>query len=132
VLDFVLFRSGGTRHWTQRSRFIGFLDLGRRFRVRSVLVVLLDLLADPLEHQISGDGVVESLGKLLAVPDEELLIGQDRFGRVKVNVHLVLAGDQVLRLGRIGRIDVAHPVGLGSVVAIDVIKHFAIVVHLNE
>lgn len=113
------------------NRFTGFLHLWLLFRVRSVLVILLDLLPYPLQHQVTGDGIVEPLCKLLAVPDEQLLVGQDRFRRVKVNVHLVLAGDQILRLGRIGRIHVAHPVGLGRVVSVDVIKHFAVVVHLQ-
>ena len=110
-------------------RFRRLLDLWRLLRVGPV--VLLDLLPYPLQHQVSGDGIVEPLGKLLAVPDQELLVGQDRLGRVKVNVHLVLAGDEVLRLGRVGRIDVSHPVGLGRVVSVDVVKDFAVVVHLG-
>ena len=97
-----------------------------------IFVFRLDLLAYPLEHEVAGDGVVEPLGKLAAVPDEELLVGQDGFGGVEINVGLVLAGDEVLRLGRVGRIDVAHPVGLGRVVAVNVVKHLAVVVHLKR
>ena len=55
---------------------------------------------------------------------------KDRFGSVEINVHLVLTGDQVLRLGRISRVHVAHPVGFRRIVAINIIKHFAIVVNL--
>ena len=76
----------------------------------------------PLKHEIPGDGVIEPLGKLPAVPDQQLLMGQDRFRRVEVNVHFVLAGDEVLRLAGVGRIDVSHPVGLVDVVSVDVVE----------
>ena len=85
-----------------------------------------------MEHKVAGDGVVEPLGELAAVPDEQLLIGKDRFGGVEVDVHLVLAGDQVLGLAGVGRIDVAHPVGFVDVVAVDVVEQFAVVVHLES
>ena len=92
---------------------------------------MIELKLIPLKHEVAGDGVVEPFGELTAVPDEEFLIGQDRLGGVEVNVHFVLTCDQVLRLGRIGRIDVAHPVSLVHVVAVDVVEQFAVVVHLH-
>ena len=66
------------------------------------------------------------------VPDEELLIGQDGLDGVEVDVHFVLTGDEVLRLAGVGRMDVAHPVGLAGVVAVDVVEEFVVVVHLRS
>lgn len=44
--------------------------------------------------------------------------------------HLVLAGDEVLGLGAVGRVDVTHPVGSAGVVAVDVVVQLISAIHL--
>ena len=55
---------------------------------------------------------MEALGELGAVPHQELSAGGNWPHRVEVDLHAVLARSQVLLAGRVGWVDVAHPVGL--------------------
>jgi hypothetical protein len=45
--------------------------------------------------------------------------------------YLVLAGYEILRLGRVGWVDVPHPIGLGDVTTVYVIVQFVVLVNLD-
>lgn len=61
----------------------------------------------------------EPLGKLLAVPHQQLLTGLHWSDGVEVDVPAILACHQVLFGQRAGWIDVAHPVASLDVIAIN-------------
>lgn len=52
-------------------------------------------LTYPLQHKFSCQRVVKPLGKLSAVPHQQLLVRQDRFDGVEVDVHLSTHRGQV-------------------------------------
>lgn len=74
----------------------------------------------------------EPLGKLLAVPHQQLLIGFHRSDGVEVDVSAVLACHQVLFDWGAGRVDVAHPVAPVDIIAINEILKLPTVVNLKE
>lgn len=74
----------------------------------------------------------EPLGKLLAVPDQQLLIGLHRSNGVEVDVPAVLARHQVLFGQRPGRVDVTHPVAPVDVIAVNKVLELLIAVNLQE
>lgn len=47
-----------------------------------------------------------------------------------MTTYLILAGYEVLRLGRISRVHVTHPVGSGCVVAVYVVVQLIFFIHL--
>lgn len=61
----------------------------------------------------------EPLGKLVAVPYEQLLVGFHRLDGVKVNVAVVLASHQVLFSQGVSWVDISHPVASVDVITID-------------
>lgn len=61
----------------------------------------------------------QSLGELLAVPHQQLLIGLHRPDGVEVDVVSILTRHQVLFGQRARRVDVAHPVAAPNVIAVD-------------
>ena len=81
----------------------------------------LNLLTNLLEHQLSAERVVEAVGKLATVPDEELRVGANRANSVEINCFPHLTSDQILRARRVGRVDVAHPIRLVGVGAVHVV-----------
>lgn len=84
-----------------------------------VLLVILDLAA-------------EALGELLAVPDQQLLLGLHRFHGVEEDVPAVLAGHQVL-LGQGARwVNKAHPVAVVHVIAVNKVKKLTSRVNLSR
>lgn len=60
----------------------------------------------------------EPLGKLLAVPDQQLLFGLHWSDGVEINVSAVLTRNQVLFSQRAGRVDVTHPIASVDIIAI--------------
>lgn len=74
----------------------------------------------------------EPLGKLLAIPHQQLLVGLHRPDGVKVDVPAVLARHQVLFGQRTGRVDVTHPVAPVDVVAIDEVLKLTVAVNLQK
>lgn len=57
--------------------------------------------------------------KVPTIPHKQLLVGRNGLNGVEVDVHPILARSQVLLLGRVRRIHVAHPVAFLLVKAID-------------
>ncbi len=74
----------------------------------------------------------EPLGKLLAVPHQQLLIGLYWSDGVEVDVPAVLARHQVLFGQRAGRVDVTHPVAPVDVIAINEVLKLPTAVNLQE
>lgn len=74
----------------------------------------------------------ESLGKLLAVPHQQLLFGLHWSDGVKVDVPAILACHQVLFGQRACWVDVSHPVAPVDVIAIDEVLKLPTAVNLNQ
>lgn len=74
----------------------------------------------------------EPLSKLLAVPNQQLLLGLHGPDGVEVDVPAVLAGHQVLLGQTASRVHVTHPVALVDIVAIDEVLKFAAAVNLQN
>ena len=64
----------------------------------------------------------QSLGELLTVPDQQLLLRLHRLHGVEVDVLAVLAGHQVLFGQRARRVDETHPVAVAHVMAVDKVE----------
>lgn len=60
----------------------------------------------------------EPLGKLLAVPDQQLLFGFHWSDSVEINVPAILTCNQVLFGQRAGWVDVTHPIASVDIIAI--------------
>lgn len=74
----------------------------------------------------------EPLGKLMAVPHQQLLVGLHRPDGVEVNVAVVLASHQVLFGQRVSRVDVSHPVASVDIVAVDKVLKLPSTVNLER
>lgn len=74
----------------------------------------------------------QPLGKLLAVPHQQLLVGLYRPDGVEVDVPVVLTCHQVLFGQRASRIDVTHPVAPVDVIAINEVLKMPATVDLEE
>ena len=61
----------------------------------------------------------QSLGEILAVPHQQLLLGLHGPAGVEVDVTAILARHQVLFGQRVRWVDIAHPVAALQVIAID-------------
>lgn len=72
----------------------------------------------------------EPLGKLLAVPHQQLLIGLHRSDGVEVDVPAVLARHQVLFGQRASWVDITHPVAPVDVIAINKVLKLPTAVNL--
>lgn len=73
----------------------------------------------------------EPLGKLLAVPHQQLLVGLHRAKGVEVDVPVVLARHQVLLGQGACRVDIAHPVAPVDVIAINEVLKVAAAINLK-
>lgn len=73
----------------------------------------------------------QPLGKLLAVPHQQLLFGLHGPNGVEVDVSAVLARHQVLLAQRSRRVDVTHPVAPADVIAIDEVLQVAVAINLQ-
>lgn len=89
-------------------------------------------LTELLHHQLARRRVVEAAGEVVAVPHEQFGTGGDGLHRVEVDLHAVLARRQVLLRRRVGRVDVAHPVGAALVQAVDKVVELAVHVDLQQ
>lgn len=58
------------------------------FAPHSASVFVLVVLTNALQHLLSRKRIVQSLGELATIPHKQLLVWQDGFRRVKVNVSL--------------------------------------------
>lgn len=74
----------------------------------------------------------EPLGKLMAVPNQQLLVGLHRPDGVEVNVAVVLASHEVLFGQRVSRVDVSHPVASVDIVAVDKVLKLPSTVNLER
>lgn len=75
---------------------------------------------------------MEAAGKVVAVPHKQLGAGGNGLHRVEVDFHAVLARRQVLLRRRVGRVDVAHPVGAALVQAVDEVVELVVHVDLKQ
>lgn len=89
-------------------------------------------LTELLHHQLARRRVVEAAGEVVAVPHKQLCAGGDGLHRVEVDLHAILARRQVLLCRRVGRVDVAHPVGAALVQAVDEVVELAVHVDLKQ
>ena len=74
---------------------------------------------------------METSGKVVAVPHEQLSASRDGLHRVEVNLHAVLTCRYVLLRGRVGRVDVAHPVRARLIQAVDEVVELPVLVDLE-
>lgn len=74
----------------------------------------------------------EPLGKLLAVPHQQLLIGLHWSDGVEVDVSAILTRHQVLFGQRASRVDVTHPVAPLDVIAINEVLKLPATVNLQD
>ena len=75
--------------------------------------------------------LAKSSGKLLAVPDQQLLLWLHGSDGVEVDVAAVLARHQVLFGHRAGRVDVTHPVTPVDVIAVNEVLKLPTAVNLQ-
>ena len=84
------------------------------------------------EHKLASKRVSQPHGELLAVPDCELFVGQNRPTCVEIDVPLDLTCHQGLVCPGVGWVNVTHPVGLANVQTVDVVEVCLRTVNLQE
>ena len=92
----------------------------------------INLLTYCLHNLVRGCWAVQSVGELLAVPDEELGVGGYGSHRVKVDVLLNLTGHQILMRFRMSWIHESHPVAFGQIKTVNVVRELIFFVHLKK
>ena len=83
-----------------------------------------------MKHLITTWRIVQSVRKLLTIPDEQFGFRGHGLHCVEIYIILNLASYEILFISRLCRIHVAHPVTPSLVKAVDVVTKAASLIHL--
>lgn len=83
-------------------------------------------------HQVSSGRIMQSICKVLTIPDKQLLARRNRLDGVEIDVHAILTCSQVLLLNGVGWIHITHPIAFFFIKPINEMEKFTTRIDLQE